>query len=49
MEVSVDKPRELKAVWRADYSQFIVLLVACAIAAGSSLAYLRRKRKAQRS
>jgi M6 family metalloprotease-like protein len=49
VEVSVDKPRELKAVWRADYSQFVVLLVACAIAAGSSLAYLRRKRKAQRS
>jgi len=49
VEVSVDKPRELKAVWRADYSQLAVLLVACAIAAGSSLAYLRRKRKAQRS
>jgi hypothetical protein len=49
VEVSVDKPRALVAVWRADYSQLAVLLVACAIAAGSSLAYLRRKRKAQRS
>ena|GEM_PF-4968131 len=49
VEVSVDKPRALVAVWRADYSQLAVLLVACAIAAGSSLAYLRRKRKARRS
>jgi hypothetical protein len=46
VEVSIDKPRALVAIWRTDYSQLIVLLAACTMAAGFSLAYLRRKRKA---
>lgn len=49
MEVNVNRPGELVAVWRADQSQLAVLLAACAIAAGSSLAYLWRKRESEMS
>ncbi|RLI40538.1 hypothetical protein DRO64_08860 [Candidatus Bathyarchaeota archaeon] len=43
VQIDVDDPREIRAVWRKDYTQLMLIVIATCISIGIILSILKRR------